>query len=142
MFERSVGKKPVPYIASSRTSTGGITGTYPFAAARSSAKRYSATDERGIPDHEPEARAGEACCSFHLEPPDLRVLGPRRGRLADAADLDGVLLRDAVGRRRVGRVRHLGEQLVARGLRRRQLRFQQGQLRLHLPQLLELLRRR
>ena len=36
---RSVGKKPVPYIASSRTSTGGSIGVWPCAAARSSAKR-------------------------------------------------------------------------------------------------------
>ena len=35
----SVGKKPVPYIASSRTSTGGSIGTWPCAAPRSSAKR-------------------------------------------------------------------------------------------------------
>ena len=39
MFERSVGKKPVPVIASSRTSTGGITGVKPFAARWSSAAR-------------------------------------------------------------------------------------------------------
>ena len=39
MFERSVGKKPVPYIASSRTSTGGSIGVKPAWVSRSSAKR-------------------------------------------------------------------------------------------------------
>jgi hypothetical protein len=32
MFERSVGKNPVPTIASSRTSTGGSTGVKPARA--------------------------------------------------------------------------------------------------------------
>ena len=39
MFERSVGKKPVPYIASSRTSTGGSIGVWPCFTEVSSAKR-------------------------------------------------------------------------------------------------------
>ena len=39
MFDRSVGKKPVPYIASSRTSTGGSIGVCPWFFAVSSAKR-------------------------------------------------------------------------------------------------------
>ena len=37
MFERSVGKNPVPYIASSRTRTGGMTGVKPAEARWSSA---------------------------------------------------------------------------------------------------------
>ena len=39
MFDFSVGKKPVPYIASSRTSTGGITGVKPFVCRWSIAAR-------------------------------------------------------------------------------------------------------
>ena len=39
MFERSVGKNPVPVIASSRTSTGGSTGMKPFETRWSSAAR-------------------------------------------------------------------------------------------------------
>ena len=39
MFDFSVGKKPVPTIASSRTSTGGSTGVNPAAETWSSAKR-------------------------------------------------------------------------------------------------------
>ena len=39
MSTRSVGKKPVPYIASSRTSTGGITGVKPGSVTRSIAQR-------------------------------------------------------------------------------------------------------
>ena len=38
----SVGRNPVPYIASSRTSTGGITGVNPLAIKMSSACRTSA----------------------------------------------------------------------------------------------------
>ena len=44
MFDRSVGKKPVPTIASSRTSTGGRTGMNPARPTWSSANRYSASD--------------------------------------------------------------------------------------------------
>src|SRR6187549_3303878 len=44
MFERSVGKKPVPYIASSRTSTGGSTGVKP-ASTRWSMPRGVLTED-------------------------------------------------------------------------------------------------
>ena len=65
MFERSVGKKPVPYIASSRTSTGGSIGTWPCAAVRSTAKRYKARASRAVsptryPKREPESRAARS----------------------------------------------------------------------------------
>src|SRR5829696_1420788 len=64
-----------------------------------------------------------------------------RGRLADAPDLDGVLLVEAVGRGRVRRVRDAVEQLVPATLGLREFALERGQLRLHVLELLELLGR-
>ncbi len=83
---RSVGKKPVPYIASSRTSTGGSTGTNPRpadAVEREPVERER--EQRGVADDVAEARAGETCGPFHVEAPDLRVL-LRVGELRRLAD--------------------------------------------------------
>ena len=82
MFERSVGKKPVPYIASSRTSTGGSIGTCPCATRAVEREAVEGEGEqRGVADQVAEARAGEPRGPLHLEPADLGVLRPLR-RLA------------------------------------------------------------
>ena len=73
-------------------------------------------DERRVADEVAEARAREPRGALHLEAADLGVLGPVRRRVADAAQLDGVLVGVAVRRRRVGRIRHEREQRVALGL--------------------------
>ena len=121
MFERSVGKKPVPYIASSRTSTGGSTGVKPCSAEpveREAVERER--EQRGVADQVAEARAGEARGALHVEAADLGVLlEPPRAAAARPTrrDLDGVLLRRCrPATDSCGRVRHLGEQLVARRL--------------------------
>ena len=100
-------------------------------------------DERRVADQVAEARAREARRPLHVEAPDLGVLARLRqlGRLARARDLDRVLLLGAVRHRLVRRVRHLGEQLVARRLGRRVLLLGRAQLLLHLLQLGELLGR-
>ena len=67
---------------------------------------------------------------------------PERRRLADARDLDGVLVREPVGRVLGGRVRDPREQLGTRRLGRRELRLELLQLDLHLLELLQLLGRR
>ena len=64
------------------------------------------------------------------------------GRLAEAADLDGVVLGVAVGRGLVRRVRDERERLVAGGLGGGELLLGRPQLLLHPLQLLELLGRR
>src|SRR4029078_3756798 len=155
MFDRSVGKKPVPYIASSRTSTGGSMGTWPCATARSPATRGRARhaavgaeaiererEQRGVADEVAEARAGQTGGSLHLEPADLGVFRPRRGRRAPAPELLRILLRVAVGNGRIRGIRHLLEQLVALVLGGGQLRLDRAQILLDSVQLLELLRRR
>ena len=73
-------------------------------------------DERRVADEVAEARAREPRRPLHLEAADLGVLGAVGRRIADAPQLLGVLVGVAVGRRRVGRVRHLDEQRVALGL--------------------------
>ena len=79
--------------------------------------------ERGVADDVAEARAGHARRSLHVEAPDLGVLARRleRRRLADPAELDGVVLRLAVGSGLVRGVRHEGERGVALGLGSREL---------------------
>ena len=143
MFERSVGKKPVPYIASSRTSTGGIIWMCPCLDGRVDREAVEREREQGgVADQVPEARAGEARGALHLEAADLGVLGARRPGLADAAELLGVLVGVAVGRGGVGRVRHLLEEAVALGFGGGELLLRGLELLLHAVQLLELLRRR
>ena len=80
-------------------------------------------EQRGVADQVAEARAGDLRRALHLEAADLGVLARlvELRRLADAAQLLGVLVGVAVGRRLVRRVRHLAQQLVARGLRLREL---------------------
>jgi hypothetical protein len=63
-------------------------------------------------------------------------------RLADATDLDGILLREAVRGRDVGRVRHAVEELLPCLLGSRELPLEAAQIHLHLLELLELLGRR
>ncbi len=77
MFERSVGKKPVPYIASSRTSTGG---THRRVAVRERAVEREAIerhrDERGVADEEAEARARETRARSISKRPTSVCSGP------------------------------------------------------------------
>ena len=134
MFDFSVGKKPVPIIASSRTSTGGSTGVNPAAddvIEREAVERER--EQRGVADDVAEPRAGEARGALELEAADLaRLLHLReRRRLAEAADLDRVVLGIAVGRRLVRRVRDERERLVARGLGGRELLLGGAELLLH-----------
>ena len=145
MFDRSVGKNPVPTIASSRTSTGGSTGTKPACTDvvdREAVEREG--EERRIADEVAEARAGESRGALELETPDLRSLLDvvARRRLADAAELDRILLGVAVGDRVVGRVRDLEQSSVPLGLRRGEGVLRLLQLRLDPLERLELLRRR
>ena len=143
MFERSVGKKPVPYIASSRTRTGGMTGVKP--ALREMVERELVErhrDARRVADDVAEARARHARCALHVEAADLRVL-PRlrkRGRLADATQLLRVVLRVAVGRRWMRWVRNQRERRVSRSFGGRELLLRLLERGLDGPQCLELLR--
>ncbi len=143
MFERSVGKKPVPYIASSRTRTGGMTGVKP--ALREMVERelvQGHRDARRVADDVAEARAGHARCALHVEAADLRVL-PRLGqrrRLADATQLLRVVLRVAVGCRRMRWVRNQREGGIPGSLRGGELLLRLLERGLHGPQRLELLR--
>ena len=70
------------------------------------------------------------------------MLRPGRARLSHAAQLLGVLVCVAVGGGRVGRVRHLREQLVAIRLGGRELGLEHPQLLLDRRERLELLGRR
>ena len=85
-------------------------------------------DECRVAHDVAEARAGHARRALHVEAADLGVLarvGERR-RLADAAELLGVVLRVAVGRGVVRRVRDERERRVP-------LRLGRGELLLGLP---------
>ena len=65
-------------------------------------------EQRRVADPVAEAGARDARGTLHVEAPDLRVLlrvGDRR-RFADAAELQGVVLRGALGNRVVRRVGH------------------------------------
>ena len=97
-------------------------------------------DERRVARDVAEARAREPRGALHLEAADLGVLRAGRARLADPADLLGVLVGVAVGRRRIGRVRNLVEERVALGLGGGELGLGGLELLLHLVQLVELLR--
>ena len=107
MFDRSVGKKPVPYIASSRTSTGGSIGVKP--CRREPVEREAVErerEQRRVAEQVAEARAREPRGPLHVEAADLGVLlrvGELR-LLAPAPDLDRVL----VGRPRRARTGRAG----------------------------------
>ena len=78
-------------------------------------------DERRVADEVAEARARDARGALHLEAADLRVLGAVGLRVADAPELDRVVVGVAVGS---GRIRGVGndvEQRVAVGLGGREL---------------------
>ena len=101
------GRKPVPYSASSRTSTGGITGSKPLPPSTLQRPAH----ERELEQHERplevrEARAGHARARLHVDEAaeQLEVVAAGLARLADLAH--HLVL---VGRRRVGRVRHARE---------------------------------
>ena len=70
-------------------------------------------DECRVAGDVAEARARESCSALHLEAADLGVVRARCAGVADSANLLGVLVGVAVGRRRVGRVRNLLEQRLA-----------------------------
>ena len=80
-------------------------------------------DASGIADDVAEPRAGDARGALHVEAPDLRVLArlAELRRLADAAQLLGVILGIAVGRGVVGRVGDEPECRVALRLGGREL---------------------
>ena len=145
MFERSVGKKPVPYIASSRTRTGGITGVKPGlreVVERELVERHR--DPCGVADDVAEASARDPCGAFHVEAADLRVLARLRElrRLADTAQLLGVVLGVSVRHRVVRRVGHEGEDGVTRGFGRGELLLGLLERRLDRTEGFELLRGR
>ena len=99
-------------------------------------------DECRVACDVPEARAREARGPLHLESTDLGVLRAWRPGLTDTPDLDRILVGRTVGRRGVGRVRYLGDQLVPLGFGGRESRLCGLQRLLHLAELGELLRRR
>ena len=132
----------MPYMASSRTSTGGRTVAKPFAVRRSSAKRYSASSSGRRPrrgrrnaSRTPWRRAPCRCGRAR----GGRAARKRTWRLADAPQLDRVVVREAVGRARVGRGRHAIEQLSAPALRGGELLLDLLELRLDALELLDLL---
>ena len=73
---------------------------------------------RGVAHDVPEACSRDTRGTLHVEASDLRVLARfgEHGWVANPSQLLGVVLRVAVGRRVVGRVRHECERSVARGL--------------------------
>src|SRR5262249_58929293 len=92
-----------------------------------------------------EACAGHLCGALEVDPAvDLRqceVIASReveRRRLADAANLDRIVLGQPVGRRLVGWIRDTVEQLLAPRLRRRQPLLEPLQLLLDALELREL----
>ena len=101
-------------------------------------------EQRRVAEHVAEARAGQPGGALHVEAADLGVLLRlcELRRLADPAELRGVLVGEAVRRRVVRRVRQLGERRLARRVRFGQLLLGLLELLLHPAQLLELLRRR
>ena len=145
MFERSVGKNPVPYIASSRTSTGGSTGVKPASrevVERELVERHR--DARGVADDVAEARARDAGGALHVEAADLRVLarlrelgGSPTRRSSSASSSVSPSGADVV--RRIRDERECG---VARGFGRGELLLGLLELGLRRPELLELLGRR
>ena len=101
-------------------------------------------EQGGVADPVAEPRAGDLRGPLHLEPADLGVLERLRELrdLTDAADLLGVLLAQALGHRRMRRVRNPQRQVVAGGLGGGELLLRSLQLLLDALELLELLRRR
>src|SRR5581483_6866137 len=84
--------------------------------------------KRDVADPVDEARAGDLRRALGIDPaeclPEIEVVTYREveaRRLAPAADLDGVLVGEAVGRRHVGRVGDAVEDLLPSRLRLRQL---------------------
>ena len=134
MFERSVGKKPVPYIASSRTSTGGITGVNP--SPRGGRERTGRAPWPRAPRRRrcTEARARDARRTLHDPTAPTRVC--LRGDSNRAARRRGGPPPRPpplpVGRRVVRRIRHESQGCVAVGLRGRELLLGGLELALHL----------
>ena len=102
-------------------------------------------EQRGRADAVDEARAGDLGAALGVDPGELQVVarleGERR-RLADAAQLDGVLVREAVRGARIGRRGNALEELGAALLGGGQLLLDLLQLGLDAFQLLDLLGRR
>ena len=106
-------------------------------------------EESEVADAVREARARHLGGALHVDPAErlgeVEVILDReveRRRLADAPNLDRVVVREAVGRVLGRRVRHQREQLAARRLGGRQALLERLQLGLHLLELRELLGRR
>ena len=110
----------MPYIASSRTSTGGITGSEPLVDQ----DVHRVAHQRELHEHQiaqqvDEPRSARARATLGVEDaqhrPELRVvarLEVERGGLEVTAHLDGVLVGEPVGRALVRHVRRGGEQRV------------------------------
>ena len=84
MFDFSVGKKPVPNIASSRTSTGGSTGEPAATSVIECEAVERELEQRGVADDVAEPRAREAGGALELEAAELarllRLAGPAARR--------------------------------------------------------------
>src|ERR687892_713075 len=101
--------------------------------------------ERGVADPVGEARARDPGAPLHVDPAEREMVERLEGELAPlaaAADLDGIVVGEAVRRARVRWIGHPREELVEAGLRLGELALQALELRLHALQLLELLGRR
>ena len=126
----SVGRKPVPYIADSRTSTGGRTSSKPRPTSRSMAYLYKASSTSATAPLRYAKRAPETLAPRSRSkpgrprpPPDApatelsstwsRGVNRNSAGLPDPAQLQSVLVRVAVGGGVVGRVRKSDEQLRA-----------------------------
>ena len=101
-------------------------------------------EQGGVADDVAEPRSGESGGALELESADLaRLLRVRRaGGLAEAADLDGVVLRVTVRGGIVRWIRDERERVLTRSLRGRQLLLGCAQLLLHTLELFQLLGRR
>ena len=101
-------------------------------------------EQRRIADEIAEARSREPGSPFEFESTDLACLLRirRRGRIADAAELHGVILGIAVGRGRMRRIWHLSQGCVACGFGGGQVVFGRPELLLQELQRPELLGRR
>ena len=102
-------------------------------------------EQRRCADAVGESRARDLRAALGVDPGQLEVVARLEGegrRLADAAELDGVLVGEPVGRARVGRRGDPLEQLGAALLGGRERLLDLLELRLHALQLLDLLGRR
>src|SRR4029079_9086862 len=104
-------------------------------------------EQRNIADAIREARAGDLCSTFEIDPAgrQLEMVANgkvKRRRIAPAANLDRVFVRRSIRCGLVGRIRHAGEQVFTATLRRGELLLERLELPFDPLELGELLRRR